>query len=70
MNWQLLKHAAELLDAEARGLRMAHTPDGNGDWDGEPEAKAAHDDMHNTANALRAMAETQNQSPPERKRKC
>ena len=52
----LLTHAASLLTAEARGLCMSHTPGGNGDWNGEPEAKAHHADLTSTAAGLLALA--------------
>jgi hypothetical protein len=52
-----LEHAADLLDVEARGIRMSHTIGGNGDWSGEPEAKAVHDDFQSTALGLRAVAQ-------------
>ena len=52
----LITHAAGLLTAEARGLRECHTPEGNGDWNGEPEAKAVYDDMTITAAGLLALA--------------
>ena len=52
----LLTHAAGLLTAEARTLCMSCTPDGNGDWRGEPEAKAHHADLTSTAAGLLALA--------------
>jgi hypothetical protein len=54
---ELIEHAAFLLDNEALGLRMAHNLDHrNPDWKGEADAKAAHDDMKNTATRLYALA--------------
>lgn len=46
-------HAAELLEADARGILIAHTMDGNGDWTGRADAKADYDDYRQTARALR-----------------
>jgi hypothetical protein len=62
----ILEHAADLLDAEARGIRrsrtvfgirMSHTYSGNGDFIADPEAKAVHDDFQTTAAGLRAVAQ-------------
>jgi len=52
-----LKHAAELLEADARYLRECHNLDPQWpDWKDEPEARLAHDDALCTALRLRALA--------------
>lgn len=57
----LIEHAAALLDREAAALRKSCTPDNKGDWTGEPEAKAAHDEFKTTALGLYAMADDMRQ---------
>lgn len=55
---ELLEHAAALLDAEALSLRECHNLNHtNPDWNGEPEAKEAHDDCKNTSTRLYALAD-------------
>jgi len=52
-----LKHAAELLEADARDLRKCHNLDPQQpDWKDEPEARSAHDDALCTALRLRMVA--------------
>lgn len=52
-----LKHAAELLEADARDLRKCHNLDPQRpDWKDEPEARIAHDDALCTALRLRMLA--------------
>jgi hypothetical protein len=52
-----LKHAAELLEADARDLRECHNLDPQRpDWKDEPEARIAHDDALCTALRLRVLA--------------
>lgn len=52
-----LKHAAELLEADARDLRECHNLDPQQpDWQDEPEARIAHDDALCTALRLRVLA--------------
>lgn len=52
-----LKHAAELLEADARCLRDGHNIDPQQpDWKDEPAARAMHDDTLCTALRLRMLA--------------
>lgn len=53
----LLTRSAELLEEDATGVRTTHTPCGNGDWTGKPEAKAHHDELSSLARGLRRLAE-------------
>lgn len=57
----LIEHAAALLDREAVALRKSCTPDNNGDFTGEPEAKAAHDEFKTTALGLYTLADEMRQ---------
>ena len=50
----LLTHASGFLTAEARGLYVCCSQDG--DWRGMPESKALYDDLHATAAGLLALA--------------
>lgn len=60
-----LKHAAELLEADARDLRECHNLDPQRpDWKDEPDARAAHDDALCTAIRLRTLAKRMKQSGP------
>jgi len=47
-----LQRAVELLLEDAANLKQAHTIGDSGDWTGEPEAKAAHDELLAVAAAL------------------
>ena len=52
-----IKHAAELLEADARDLRAGHNVDPQQpDWKDEPTARAMHDDALCTALRLRMLA--------------
>jgi hypothetical protein len=54
----LVEHAAALLDGEALCTRQSHNVDWQSPtWEGEPEAKAQHDDFKNTSTELYALAE-------------
>lgn len=44
--------AVELLRENAKELLQCHTIGGNGDWSGEEEAKAAHDELNAVADKL------------------
>ncbi len=50
----LLHHAADLLDNNAAALKSCRTV--GGDWTGDEEAKAVHDDESTTAARLRILA--------------
>ena len=56
-----LMHTAELLEEDARWLRIGHAKIKRGesstpDWSGEPEMRALHDDALCTALELRLLA--------------
>lgn len=52
-----LKHAAKLLEDDAKSLRECHNIDPQRpDWQDEPEARIAHDDALCTALRLRVLA--------------
>ncbi len=52
-----LKHAAEMLEADASDLRDGHNVDPQQpDWEDEPTARAMHDDALCTALRLRMLA--------------
>jgi len=52
-----IEHAAALLDGYAITLRECHTVGGEGDWTGQDEEKAVHDDMKSTSAKLYAIAD-------------
>jgi hypothetical protein len=54
----LIEHAACILDGEATAIRAGHNHDAQKpSWEGEADAKQAHDDMKETSIALYALAE-------------
>jgi len=51
---EVLKRAVKMLREEALGIQQGHTLSGN--WDGEEEAKSAHDEMLAVASQLEALS--------------
>lgn len=53
----LLRRAAELIEADATDLRRCHNVNPQQpDWNGEPEARAAHDEALGIAVGLHMLA--------------
>lgn len=51
-NRPAIARAVELLRENAKELLQCHTIGGNGDWTGEEDAKAAHDELNDVADKL------------------
>jgi len=57
---EVLKRAIKMLREEALGIQQGHTLSGN--WDGEEEAKSAHDEMLAVASQLDALSHAEGEA--------